>query len=357
MAQKAMVINLHNCVGCGACGIGCKVENNTQISNDKTTFNWADFHVMNKGTFPDIKYTNYPVLCNHCSDAPCVDACPLEEKAIFKTADGLTMTNEERCIGCQSCIVACPYSSRDVKNDDVQYSIISFNEPDEKTHDYWGSSIPFIKNGSSNPKEVAQLTQNKPPYANDYEHEDYNAIRKSGVIEKCIFCEHRTRKGELPYCVVVCPCNARIFGDIDDPESEVSKLLAKYEAKTFKNNKGEFLAKNEKGTQPNVYYIRDKENVATSIVEEKHIETQFKVYPNPASTNLNIEVFLETSDFISIDLYDISGRVALNIVNNEFTPAGNIKYNASLNNLQSGTYICRVQVKNVSQAQTVIVTR
>lgn len=357
MAQKAMIINMHNCVGCGACGIACKAENNTQNSNSETTFNWADFHVTTKGSFPDVKYTNYPVLCNHCSDAPCVDACPLEDKAIFKTVDGLTMTNEERCIGCQSCVVACPYSSRNVKEDRVQYSILSFNKPDETPHNYWKSSTAFIKDGSSNPKEVAQKAQITPPYGNEYTHEDYKYLRRSGVVEKCIFCEHRTKNGEQPYCVDACPCNARIFGDIDDPESEVSKLLVEYEAKTFKNNKGEFNAKNEKGTRPNVYYIRDKKDVATRITEEKKVETMFKMYPNPASTNLSIEVVLETNDTLSIVLYDITGRIAKNIVNNDSTPAGKHTFNTGLSDLKPGTYLCEVQFKNISQTQTLIVNR
>ncbi len=357
MAQKAMVINMHNCVGCGACGIACKAENNTQLSKDETSYNWADFHVVTKGTFPEVKYTNYPVLCNHCSDAPCVEACPLEDKAIFKTEDGLTMTNNDRCIGCQSCVVACPYSSRNVKEDRVQYSILSFNKPDETPHSFYESSIPFIVNGSSNPKEVAQLVQIKPPYANEYTHEDYKYLRRSGVVEKCIFCEHRTKNGEQPYCVEACPTNARIFGDIDDPESEVSKLIVEYETKTFKNNKGEFNAKNEKGTRPNVYYIRDKKDVATSIVEEKQVKPLFKVYPNPASTNLTIEVVLETSQTISIVLFDISGRIAKKIVNNKHTPAGNHKFNTGLGDLQPGAYICSVQFKSVSQTQTIIVNR
>ncbi|MDZ7605046.1 MAG: 4Fe-4S dicluster domain-containing protein [Cyclobacteriaceae bacterium] len=115
MAQKAMVIDLHNCVGCGACGIACKTENNTPFSTERTTFNWADYYTSTEGVFPEVKYNNFPVLCNHCSDAPCVEACPVEDKAIFKTADGVTMTNNERCIGCQSCVKACPYSSIDVQ--------------------------------------------------------------------------------------------------------------------------------------------------------------------------------------------------------------------------------------------------
>ncbi|MDA8213761.1 MAG: hypothetical protein M0Z64_00620, partial [Nitrospiraceae bacterium] len=75
-------------------------------------------------------------------------------------------------------------------------------------------------------------------------------------VEKCMFCEHRVLNGELPYCVVSCPAKARTFGDLSDPNSEPSKLLKKHKAVQLKNNKGELLKPGEKGTRPNVYYIR-----------------------------------------------------------------------------------------------------
>ena len=352
-----MVINLHNCVGCGACGLACKAENNTQNSKNGTTFNWADFHTITEGQFPEVKYSNYPVLCNHCSDAPCIEACPLDDKAIFKSADGVTITNNERCIGCQSCVVACSYSSRSVTDDDVQYSILSFNKPDEVTHEFYESSAAFIPNCTSSPKEISQLAQSKPPFANNFEHEDYKFIRRSGVVEKCIFCEHRTKIGEKPYCVEACPTNARIFGDIEDVNSEVSILLNEYQAISFKNNKGEFLENGEIGTRPNVYYIRHEKEVVVGVPEKPVAMELIKVYPNPVRSNLTIEANLTKNERVSIVIYDFGGRVVKYVINDEFTPAGNHQFRTNVSDLQSGTYICRIQISDKSETKKIIVHR
>ena len=95
-----------------------------------------------------------------------------------------------------------------------------------------------------------------PPYRNHFQSSECIDVRRKGVTEKCLFCEHRVLNGELPYCVVSCPARARIFGDLDDPGSEVSELVKKYKASRLKNNKGEFLKEAEAGTRPNVFYIR-----------------------------------------------------------------------------------------------------
>jgi Fe-S-cluster-containing dehydrogenase component len=76
-------------------------------------------------------------------------------------------------------------------------------------------------------------------------------------VEKCIFCDHRVSNGLPPYCTVVCPSQARSFGDLDNPNAEVSQILKNHEGRRLKNNRGEFLGKGEKGAQPNVYYVRD----------------------------------------------------------------------------------------------------
>ncbi|MDP2279676.1 MAG: hypothetical protein Q8K51_15815, partial [Nitrospirota bacterium] len=89
-----------------------------------------------------------------------------------------------------------------------------------------------------------------------YKHSDYASVREKGKVEKCIFCEHRVLNGELPNCVVACPAKARTFGDQSDPNSEISQLIKKHKAAQLKNNKGDLLKAAEKGTQPNVFYIR-----------------------------------------------------------------------------------------------------
>lgn len=244
MTQYAMVIDLQKCVGCGACALACKTENNTAGRNFGQAHNWADFQNETSGKFPNTRYTTRPVLCNHCSNAPCVKACPVTPKAMYKTKDGITMHNDERCIGCRACQEACPYSKMEVKGGET--SVISYNEDGKPYEPFYTDKTEMIPGCTMSPAELAAKTDN-PPHRNRYEHPDYQDVRRNNITEKCIFCEHRVKKGELPNCVVACPAKARTFGDIQDKNSEVAQLVKKY--------KGTVL-KPEKGTKPNVYYIR-----------------------------------------------------------------------------------------------------
>ncbi len=246
MTQYAMVIDLQKCVGCGACAIACKTENNTQNRQDGQSFNWADFLYEEKGSFPDMTHTTRPVLCNHCTDAPCVDACPVKPPAIFKTPDGITMINHERCIGDRECQRACPYSKPTVEIG--EWSVLSFTAFKKDTDPFFRDRSELIPGGTASGAEVAKRAKSIPPHRNRYSHPDYQDVRRAGVVEKCIFCDHRVKKGEMPYCVVSCPSGARIFGDIKDPKSEPSALLKKHEASVLRP---------EEGTSPNVYYIRN----------------------------------------------------------------------------------------------------
>jgi Fe-S-cluster-containing dehydrogenase component len=255
--RYGMVIDLNKCLGCGACALACKTENNTEFEQDGRKYNWADFLTSTEGTFAEenLKYKVMPVLCNHCTDAPCVDVCPVRpEKAMFKTADGITMHNNERCIGCRFCQAACPYSSRDLPADGHQYSVISYNPETPDTHSFYDNEHPIIPNCTSTPAETTNLAGTKPPDKNEYTHPDYNAVRPPNVVEKCIFCQHRIQNGENPYCVDSCPSGARVFGNLDDPQSEISKLLATHGYDRLANSSGDMLG-GEPGTDPNVYYI------------------------------------------------------------------------------------------------------
>lgn len=256
MPKYGMVIDLQKCVGCGCCTITCKTENNTQARANGQTFNWSDIFIREEGKFPNPSFTPMPVLCNHCTDAPCVKACPVTPKAMFKTPDGITMHNDERCIGCQNCQRACPYSTTDVDKNKAAYSVISFNEHNGTTHPFYKDDKSVIPGCTSSGAEIAQMAGDLPPYRNLYKHPEYESVRKSGISEKCIFCEHRVKKGELPYCVVSCPAKARIFGDLSDPNSDISQALKKHKPVQLKNNKGALLKAGEKGTKPNVFYIR-----------------------------------------------------------------------------------------------------
>jgi Fe-S-cluster-containing dehydrogenase component len=250
MTQYAMVIDLQKCVGCGACALACKTENNTALRKKGQTYNWADYIHETTGKFPNTGYKTMPVLCNHCTDAPCVEACPVEPKAMYKTEDGITMLNNERCIGCRACQEACPYSQEEVKGDGStgQYSVISYNEEGQPSQAFYADKSELIPGITSSGAEIAKLAGDTPPHRTRYTHPDYEDVRRDNIVEKCIFCDHRLKNGELPYCVVSCPAGARIFGDRNDPNSDVAKLLKKHKA---------IVLKPEEGTSPNVFYIRN----------------------------------------------------------------------------------------------------
>ena len=227
MARFGMVVDRGACVGCGACDIACKTENNTPLGID-----WSFHEIKTSGVFPNINYEYIPKLCNHCEDAPCVAACPTG--AMFKNEEfGITAHDSDLCIGCRACMVADPYD------------VIYFN--DTQGHIEWTNDEALVAGATSSHKELADATQTPFPYINMERANDYSALRPQGIVEKCNFCSHITIHGEQPHCVVACPADARIFGDLDDEES--------YIAKTLKENEYEVLLK-EKATKPKVFYIR-----------------------------------------------------------------------------------------------------
>jgi Fe-S-cluster-containing dehydrogenase component len=245
-----MIIDLRKCVGCGACALACKTENNTSLRRNGQTYNWADFIHETTGTFPNTKFRTLPVLCNHCSNAACVEACPVEPKAMFKTADGITMHNDERCIGCRACQDACPYSMDEVKKDGAsgEYSVISYNTEGQPTQPFFTNKSELIRKCTTSGVELVNLTKATPPHRTNYMHPDYESVRRDNIVEKCIFCDHRLKNDLLPACVEACPSGARVFGDLHDAGSEAAKLL--------KEHKG-FVLKENEGTLPNVHYIRE----------------------------------------------------------------------------------------------------
>lgn len=226
MPNYGMVIDLNKCVGCAGCDIACKTENN--LDHD---VHWS-FHVTETtGIFPNVGYRYLPKLCNHCENAACVRVCPTG--AMYKDDNGLTLHDVDKCIGCRSCELACPYEC------------ISFNE--KVQHEWSRSEVPMLEGMTCSGKEISDKFPDVPfPNYNPDREKTYDGVRRKGVVEKCTFCDHRLLEGKEPWCVIACPADARIVGDLDDPKSNVSKLISK---------RTTFQLLKSKGTKPKVYYI------------------------------------------------------------------------------------------------------
>jgi molybdopterin-containing oxidoreductase family iron-sulfur binding subunit len=205
----------------------CKVENNTpQGSFFMYVFRFEE------GEYPNTRVWFMPRPCMHCDNAPCVKVCPVGAR--YKREDGLTATDWDRCIGCRYCEVACPYG--------VNY--FNWKPPAEN----------YYLDFSSDP-ELAELMDGEHiPYANPDLQLVYGTENRrtaggghlKGVVEKCTFCIHRVENGLLPACVANCPPNALHFGDLEDPDSEVSQLL---------REQSSFQYLEDAGTEPRVFYI------------------------------------------------------------------------------------------------------
>jgi len=206
----AMAIDLKKCKpDCQDCIIACHWAHNVpSMGNRKDEIKWIWREPL-ANAFPgqglesvNSPWANKPVivLCNHCANPPCVRVCPT--KATFQREDGVVMMDYHRCIGCRFCVAGCPFGAR------------SMNYRDPR---------PFIK----------KINPNFP-------------TRTKGVVEKCNFCVERLAEGLLPACVVACPEKAIIFGDLKDPQSEISQILqARFPIRR----------RPELGTQPQVYYL------------------------------------------------------------------------------------------------------
>lgn len=204
----SMVIDLETCIGCRRCVYACQATNDT-----------ADDHLWNilirdEDTFEKPVFITRP--CMHCEHAPCVEVCPV--KATYHRADGLVEMDYDRCIGCRYCMVACPYGVR----------VFNWKEntaPNPQTPT-WGT--PEVKR------------------------------RPRGVVEKCTFCAHRLDAAKerglrpgidpaaTPACCVICPTEARVFGDLRDPDSPASRKL---------QGRQSVVLRGELGTNPRVIYL------------------------------------------------------------------------------------------------------
>lgn len=176
--RYGFILDQRKCIGCHACTVACKQENGVALGDFRT---WVKY--TEKGTFPNVTRNFLVERCNHCDDAPCVNICPVT--ALWKRDDGIIDFSGDRCIGCKSCMAACPYDA-------------IYIDPDTHT------------------------------------------------IGKCNYCSHRVDVGLQPACVNVCPVEAIITGDLDNPGSRISQLLSLEPA---------VVRRPEKGTRPKVFYV------------------------------------------------------------------------------------------------------
>ena len=176
--RYGFAIDHRKCIGCHACTVACKTEHEVPLGSFRT---WVKY--VERGSFPNTRRFFTVLRCNHCTDAPCVPICPTV--ALFKRQDGIVDFDRDRCIGCKSCMQACPYDA-------------IYIDPNTNT------------------------------------------------AAKCNYCAHRVEVGLEPACVIVCPERAIIAGGVDDPKSEIARLVGREQVD---------VRKPEQGTAPNVYYI------------------------------------------------------------------------------------------------------
>ena len=191
MPTYAMVIDLQRCVGCGACSIACRSENNVSDG-----IYWSNKITETSGTFPHVRYHYTPTLCNHCDNAPCVKGCPT--RAMHKLENGITMHDPKKCIGCRYCMFNCPYE------------VIYFNW--QKPHTFWRESNSVIDGGTSSPRDLVRQVNGgakRLPTTILNGNGRYRESRPNGVVEKCTFCDHLIGEGVLPYCVESLPSRCK----------------------------------------------------------------------------------------------------------------------------------------------------
>lgn len=212
-------LNLSRCIGCRKCVHACVAENNQSRQPEIQYIRVLEMprgtmdieqgnHHYDRPTVPDERHYYMPVQCHQCAKPPCVKVCPVE--ATWQEPDGVTVIDYDWCIGCRYCEAACPYWARR----------FNFTEP----------RIPRQQLNS----HMSYLS---------------NRPRHKGVMEKCHFCLHRTRQGQMPACLEACPVGARKFGNVLDPDSEVSQIL---------KTKRVFVLKEEVGTLPRFFYYFDE---------------------------------------------------------------------------------------------------
>lgn len=206
MTHYGMAVDLKRCIGCHTCAVACKMANNLpkDVQFNRVHTVGGDSIDTAAGEYPKCTMSFMPVQCQHCKKPACLDVCPTGA-TVKDEETGIVSVDSELCIGCESCIKACPYEG------------------------------------------VRTLIKN-PEYYLDVVVGEYDAPpHKAGTVEKCTFCKNLIDRDEVPACMQLCPGRARYWGDLDDPESAVSKAIEGREV---------LLLQEDAGTEPSVYYLQ-----------------------------------------------------------------------------------------------------
>lgn len=204
--QLGMVIDTDRCIGCHTCAVVCRIENNLPQDTwwNRILTDGGESSDIPAGIFPNTSLMFLPVACQHCGNPACVKVCPVG--ATYKEEEsGIVRQDYDKCIGCRMCMAACPYTG-----------VRSFN---------W-----------EEPKHVLDYSVGDPDVPGHQKH----------VVEKCTLCTHRYAKDLEPACIATCTGKARFFGDLDDPSSDVSRLL---------RERGSMQLLEERDTKPSVHYL------------------------------------------------------------------------------------------------------
>jgi molybdopterin-containing oxidoreductase family iron-sulfur binding subunit len=198
--RYGMVIDLSRCVGCDACTLACKQKNGTTSG-----VYWCQVLKSEVGRYPNARPSYTPLHCMHCANPACVGVCPTG--ASVKRADGIVLVDQEKCIGCRACMIACPY--------DARFFLKKYEG--------------YYRDKGLTAYEIA-----------------HRAGKVEGTISKCDLCLDLVEAGDMPACVQACPSRALFFGDLDDAESQIAKLIVA---------RGGYQLHPEIGTDPSVYYL------------------------------------------------------------------------------------------------------
>ncbi len=230
--KPVFVVNPSKCIACMACVAACTIENGVPFSVARSDpIGWP--HTLGLRTWVlwiereegSVSRVFMPFLCLHCQDTPCEKVCPT--RATFKTREGVVLIDIDRCIGCKYCIVACPYGARYVIKEGSYEKALTSTRLDEAERRLRESGL--------------RTSILKPPVANRW-------AAAERVVDKCSLCYHRKDEtgSWIPACVEVCPTKARAFGDLENPDDPVAKLVREGKAKQLRP---------DLGTDGLVYYV------------------------------------------------------------------------------------------------------